>query len=130
MKYEELIDFLEHKMSMSHVYQPLLVRALVDAGGTATLRQLAQVFLSQDEGQLLYYEKRIKGMPLKVLKHHGVVASDGQLVSLSIGDLTLEQKAHIRMLCEQRLQCFVHTRGIGIWDYRLLDEEPIPDSLR
>jgi ATP adenylyltransferase len=130
MKYEELIDFLEHKMSMSHVYQPLLVRALVDAGGAATLRQLAQVFLSQDESQLLYYEKRIKGMPLKVLKNHGVVASDGQLVSLSIGDLTLEQKAHIRMLCEQRLQSFVQKRGIGIWDYRLLDEEPIPDSFR
>jgi hypothetical protein len=49
MKYEQLIDFLEHKMSMSHVYPPLLVRALLDAGGAATLRQLAQVFLSQDE---------------------------------------------------------------------------------
>jgi ATP adenylyltransferase len=34
------------------------------------------------------------------------------------------------MLCEQRLQAFVQKRGIGIWDYRLLDEEPIPDSLR
>lgn len=130
MEYKELIEFLEHKMSMSHVYQPLLVRALVDAGGAATLRQLAQVFLSQDESQLLYYEKRIKGMPLKVLKKYGVVASEGQLVSLSTGDLTIEQKAHIRMLCEQRLQSFVQKRGIGIWDYRLLDEEPIPDSLR
>jgi len=28
MTYEQLVDFLEHKMSMSHVYQPLLVRAL------------------------------------------------------------------------------------------------------
>ncbi len=115
---------------MSHVYQPLLVRALVDSGGTATLRQLAQVFLSQDESQLLYYEKRIKEMPLKVLRRHNVVESNGQLVSLTTPNLTLEQKAHIRMLCEQRLQSFVQKRGIGIWDYRLLDEEPIPDSLR
>jgi ATP adenylyltransferase len=117
-------------MSMSHVYQPFLIRALVDAGGAATLRQLAQVFLSQDESQLLYYEKRIREMPLKVLRGHGVVASDGQLVSLSTGGLTLEQKAHVRMICEQRLQSFVQKRGIGIWDYRLLDEEPIPDSVR
>jgi ATP adenylyltransferase len=65
MKYEDLVHFLERQISMSHVYQPLLVRALVDSGGTATLRQLAQVFLTQDESQLLYYEKRIKGMPLK-----------------------------------------------------------------
>jgi diadenosine tetraphosphate (Ap4A) HIT family hydrolase len=117
-------------MSMSHVYQPLLVRALVDAGGVATVRQLAQVFLVQDESQLLYYEERIKEMPLKVLKRHAVIASDGQLVSLNAKNLTLEQKAHIRMICEQRLQSFVQKRGIGIWDYRLLDEEPIPDSLR
>ena len=130
MTYEELADFLEHKMSMSHVYQPLLVRALVDAGGVATVRQLAQVFLAQDESQLLYYEKRIKEMPLKVLKRHAVIASDGQLVSLNTKNLTLQQKAHIRMICEQRLQSFVQKRGIWIWDYRLLDEEPIPDSLR
>jgi hypothetical protein len=31
MTYAELVNVLEHKMSMSHVYQPLLVRALVDA---------------------------------------------------------------------------------------------------
>jgi diadenosine tetraphosphate (Ap4A) HIT family hydrolase/5-methylcytosine-specific restriction endonuclease McrA len=130
MTYEELVDFLEHKMSMSHVYQPLLVRALVDAGGVATIRQLAQVFLTQDESQLLYYEKRIKEMPLKVLRRHEVITSDGQLVSLNTKTLTLQQKAHIRMICEQKLQSFVQKRGIGIWDYRLLDEEPIPDSLR
>jgi ATP adenylyltransferase len=128
--YEELVDFLEHKMSMSHVYQPLLVRALVDAGGVATVRQLAQVFLVQDESQLLYYEKRIKEMPLKVLKRHEVIASDGRVVSLNTNNLTLVQKAHIRMICEQKLQSFVQKRGIGIWDYRLLDDDPIPDSLR
>jgi hypothetical protein len=27
MTFQDLLDFLEHKMSMSHVYQPLLVRA-------------------------------------------------------------------------------------------------------
>ena len=82
----------------------------------------AWLLLQQDESQLLYYEKRIKEMPLKVLKRHAVIASDGQLVSLNTKKLTLQQKAHIRMICEQRLQSFVQKRGIGIWDYRLLDE--------
>jgi len=130
MTYEELVDFLKNKMIMSHVYQPLLVRALVDAGGVATVRQLAQVFLVQDESQLLYYEKRIKEMPIKVLERHAVIASDEQLVSLNAKNLTLVQKAHIRMICEQKLQSFVQRRGIGIWDYRMLDDDPIPDSLR
>ena len=66
MTYADPIDFLENRMSMSHIYQPLLIRALVDAGGAAKLRQLPQDFLLQDESQVLFYEKRIKEMPLKV----------------------------------------------------------------
>lgn len=41
MTFEILIEFLETKMSMSHIYQPLLIKTLVDAGGSATIRQLA-----------------------------------------------------------------------------------------
>ncbi len=130
MTYEELADFIENKMSMSHVYQPVLIRSLVDAGGHATIRQLAQAFLVQDESQLLYYEKRIKDMPFKVLKKHGIVERQGDLVSLTTRKLSLEQKARIRMLCEQRLQDFVSKRGLGVWDYRLLESDPVPDSLR
>ena len=90
MKYEELVHFLERQMSMSHVYQPLLVRALVDSGGNATLPQLAQVFLTQDESQLLYYEKRIREIPLKAHKRHGVIVADGQIMSLTAYPMTGE----------------------------------------
>ena len=130
MTYEELLSFIEHKMSMSHVYQPALIRALITTGGTATLRQLAQAFLAEDESQLIYYEKRIKEMPVKVLRKHGVINVEGPLVSLALPPLTLEQRAVIRMACEQRLQSFIHKRGLSIWDYRLLEEDPVPDSLR
>jgi|SRR6516162_8882401 hypothetical protein len=117
MTYEQLVDFLELKMSMSHVYQPLLIRALVDAGAAATVRQLAQVFLAQDESQLLYYEKRIKEMPIKVLKRHEVITANGQLVTLNTKGLTLQEKAHIRMICEQKLPVFcTETRH---WDLGL-----------
>jgi ATP adenylyltransferase len=130
MTFEELADFLESKMSMSHVYQPLLIRTLVDAGGAATLRQLAQAFVLQDESQLLFYEKRIKDMPVKVLSSHRVVERDGDFVSLTTELRTLEQKARIRMLCEMKLQEFIQRRGLGIWDYRLLETDPVPDDLR
>lgn len=128
--FNELVDFIEKKMAMSHVYQPALIRALVSAGGAATLRQLAQDFLCEDESQLLYYEKRIKEMPVKVLRKHGVITLEGQLVSLAVPYLTLEQRSRIRMACEQRLQTFVQKRGLAIWDYRLLEDDPVPDSLR
>jgi ATP adenylyltransferase len=129
MQFDDLIAFLENKMSMSHIYQPLLIRTLVDAGGSATIRQLATAFLSQDESQLIYYEDHIKKMPLNVLGKHGIITKDGDLVVLNTRKLTLEQKAKIKMICEQKLQEYVVKRGLSIWDYRMLDRDPIPDSL-
>ena len=70
MKFEDLTDFVENRMSMSHIYQPILIKSLVEAGGSATLRQLAFDFLSQAENQLLYYERKIKEMPLRMLLKH------------------------------------------------------------
>ena len=52
MEFADLIDFIENRMKMSHIYQPLLLRILVEAGGTATVRQIALGFLAQDESQL------------------------------------------------------------------------------
>lgn len=40
MTFEQLVDFLSSKMKMSHIYQPLLIRSLVDAGGSATPHHL------------------------------------------------------------------------------------------
>jgi diadenosine tetraphosphate (Ap4A) HIT family hydrolase len=130
MQFEKLLDFIENKMRLSHIFQPLLIKSLIEAGGSATIRQLAQSFLLQDESQLLYYEKRIKEMPLKVLKGHDIVSKDGDLVSINIKNLSYEQKAQIKMACENRLQDFILKRGLGIWDYRMLDTDPVSDSLR
>jgi ATP adenylyltransferase len=130
MRLENLIDFLQNRMSMSHIYQPLLIKSLVDSGGTATIRQLALQFLNQDESQILYYEDRIKKMPLKILSNHKIVSKDGELVSLNVPKLTLEQKAHIKMICEQKIQQYVAKKGLSIWDYRLLDNNPVSDVLR
>jgi hypothetical protein len=101
MTFKELVDFVKNRMMLSHIYQPLLIRSLVDTGGSATLRQLAHSFLAQDESQLLYYEKKIKNMPVPVLSRRGVVKRDGNLVSLTTKKLTFEQKARIKMLWER-----------------------------
>lgn len=130
MTFEKLKNFIQNQMRMSHVYQPLLIRTLIDAGGSATLRQLAQSFVIQDESQLLFYEKRIKEMPVKVLKKHGIIDYKESLVRLNVRKLSLEQKAFLRMLCEQKLQEYITRRGLTIWDYRLLDTAPVPDDVR
>lgn len=130
MKYEELKQFLENKMRMSHIYQPLLVKTLVELGGVATVRHLAMTFLNNDESQIQYYEKRLKEMPIKVLSQHNVIKKEKELVRLDIRNLTLEQKAEIKKICETKIQEFISKRGLKIWDYRLLDYDQVPDSLR
>ena len=50
-------------------------------------------------------------------------------MTLNTAKLTLEQKAQVKMICEKKLQEYVTKRGLSIWDYRLLDKDPIPDSL-
>ena len=88
MRFDDLLPFITEQMRMSHIYQPLLIRALVDAGGAATLRQLAHAFLAQDESQLRFCEQRVKEISLGVVAKHGVVRHDGQLVSVAVPDLT------------------------------------------
>lgn len=72
----ELIDFIRTRMRMSHIYQPVVIRSLIDSGNVATVRQLALDLLSSDEAQIRYYEDRIKKMPLPVLRRHGVISTD------------------------------------------------------
>lgn len=129
MTFEDLCNFIENKMRMSQIYQPLLIRSLIDSDGKATIRQLATIFNSLDESQLQYYEKCIKKMPAKILEGHGVIDRTGDLISLKIGKLTYEEKVKIRGLCEARIQQYLEKRGLSNWDHRLLDN-PVPDSLR
>lgn len=132
MQYTQLLTFVQDYLPrrMQHIYLPLLIGELVDSGGSATLRQLALSVLANDESQVMYYEKRLKEMPLKVLNKHGIISRDGDLISLNIEKLTFEQKSELKMLCQKALGEFINKKGLGIWDYRLLDNEPIPDSLR
>ena len=76
MTYDQIVDFITSKMKMSHIYQPLLIRSLVVAGGFATLRQLAQFFLSQDEVNSSTLKNHIKEMLIKVLSKHWMLTKE------------------------------------------------------
>ena len=127
---EQIIEFVRERMRMSRGYQSLLIRPLVRAGASAILRQLATALLVEDESQLLYYEERIKKMPLPVLRGHGVVISERDLVSLNAPPLTYERRAAIELACTQKLADFLQRRGLATWDYRLIQSDPVPTDVR
>jgi hypothetical protein len=127
---DQLAEWIDRDMRMSHVYQPGVLRALLDAGGVATVRQIAQSLLAADEAQIRWYEQRAKTMPLKVLRKHSIVTMDGDLVRLNVKALTFEKRARLRALCEQRIGEFLEQRGLATWDARLIETEPVPERLR
>jgi ATP adenylyltransferase len=129
MKFDELLKFIESELRMSHVYQPLLISLLVDSGGAATIRQLAQEFALADEVNVLHYEKRIKEMPVPVLARHGVLSRRAELIELQVEKLTYAQRAQIRAACEKRIAEFLEKRGIEIWG-GLLEMDPVPSTVR
>ena len=116
MKHEELIDFIKDKMSMAHIYQPLLIKELVKCDGAATVRQLAISMLVMDESRIQEYKKIFKRWPEQTLKKHGVLERNKELVSLTTEPMTLEQKSEILQVCEQKIHEYVRKRGEGIWD--------------
>ncbi len=69
-------------------------------------------------------------MPIRVLSNHGIIKKEGDLVSLEIEKLSFEQKAELKKLCEGKIQDYISKRGLSVWDYRLIDTDPISDSLR
>lgn len=129
MTFDDLLKFVESELRMSHVYQPLLISFLVESGGAATVRQLAQEFALADEASVLHYEKRIKEMPVPVLAKRGVISKRAELIELQVDKLTYVQSSQIRAACEKRIADFLEKRGIEIWS-GLLELDPVPSTVR
>src|ERR1700690_4228926 len=75
--FKNLRDFIQNRMRMSHIYQPVMIKELLKRGGKANIRNIAAAFLARDASQLEYYEQITKDMPGKVLGKHGIVERDG-----------------------------------------------------
>jgi len=86
--------------------------------------------LLEDESQIRYYEDRIKKMPLRVLKSHGVVTAEKGLVTLNVEALDYQQRAAVQLVCALKLGEFLRRRGLSTWDYRLIETEPVPGDVR
>ena len=69
----QLREFILSQMRMSHIYQPVMLKTLIEHQGAATIREIATQFLARDESQLEYYDQIVKRMPGRVLSNHGLV---------------------------------------------------------
>lgn len=123
MTKEELLEFIgdDKKMRMSHIYQPLLIKLLVEAGGISTVRQLAIEFLTEDEPYVKYYEDIIKRYPHQTLSKKGIISSDEKkrvfTLSTDVSKLSPADRAEITLACEQRIREYIQKRE-DLWEYK------------
>jgi diadenosine tetraphosphate (Ap4A) HIT family hydrolase/5-methylcytosine-specific restriction endonuclease McrA len=119
VRFEDLADFIERGMRMSHVYQPVMLRALLDGGGRAGRVEIARALLNQDQSQLEYYSAITSNMVGRVLVNRGIVERDGGTYRLiGYDELTPGQARRLSELCEKKLGEYVARRGAAIWEHR------------
>jgi ATP adenylyltransferase len=131
----QLVDFVLHRMRMAHVYQPVMLMAMLKHKGSASAKQISQALLSHDESQLEYYRSITGNMVGRVLKNHGLVDSQGsgwsrQWDLVGFDDLTVTDIQAIGEACLQRLTAYIKKRGKRIWAHRTGGSGYVPGSLR
>lgn len=134
-----LKSFIRETMQMSHVYQPVMLRVLLERGGYASTEEIAKALLGHDPSQIKYYKKRTKEMVGKVLTKHGIVEpiKDGNRIvgyRLNADSLSKIEIATLKRFCDNRLDEFVEKRGDDVWKHRrdidsLKDEASFQDVL-
>ena len=73
---ERLLDFVTNRMSMSSVYQPLLIKALVESGGRCSAEELARVILLADTFAAARALKILMRRPRRTLLRHQIAGYD------------------------------------------------------
>ena len=131
----DLIHFISKKMRMSHIYQPVMIKALLENGGEATTEEIATSLLSYDQSQVEYYTLRTKNMVGKVLAKNGVVEpiKDGRQITgyrLTEATHTDAQRAALKAMCDEAIDAYISKRGEAIWGHRGPDSGYVSGSVR
>ena len=52
--FKSLSDFIQKKMRISHIYQPVMIMELLKGSGKSKVKQIAKKFLQHDFSQIEY----------------------------------------------------------------------------
>jgi len=130
-EFNRLIHYISQKMRMSHVYQPVMLRTILENNGVATTTQIAKALLSRDISQIEYYEERVKQMVGKVLINNGIVQKNKDVYVIpDFAELTDEEAAELINTCDLKLEEFVSKRGDAAWSHRTKSSGYISGSIR
>ncbi len=109
-----LLHFLKEKMSMTEVYQPVVIRELLLKGGTCSKSELALALARYDQSVIEFYEKVLMRWPKQTLVKHGIVAYDRKTKTFTLSQPHAETAhADVEIAeCENQIRKWQRTRSI------------------
>jgi ATP adenylyltransferase len=126
-----LKDFIEKKMSMSHIYQPVMIKVLLENGGVANKKTIAQNILSYDFSQVEYYEGITNSMVGRVLRKNEVVSKEKNIYALKhFENISSSEVQELIALCDLKINEYISKRGTKIWEHRRRNRKAVPGSTR
>jgi diadenosine tetraphosphate (Ap4A) HIT family hydrolase/5-methylcytosine-specific restriction endonuclease McrA len=130
--FEKLKNFIIKDMSMSHIYQPVMLIALLKNKGKTSVKEIAQSILNQDPTQIEYYSEIVKNMVGKVLtKNRGITEKTDEVYSLIDGDqLSHNEVNELISLCEQKIQEYEKKRDGSHWEHRKRGRRVVSGTVR
>lgn len=110
-QYYDLLRFIEHDMRMQAVYQPVLLRTLLQNNGTASRSTIAEQIRIQDNNRMgtqIRYEQIVRNLPGQVLTDRGWISydnhSDQYKLFLNIDTLSDVETAALISACRSRIE--------------------------
>ena len=133
MTYTHLADFIDNGMRMSHIYQPVMLIALLEHGGKLKDSEIAKALLAQDQSQIEYYTTIANNMVGKVLRNREVVTrerSSKEYTLQGFESLSPDEIENLKEKCIQRLDAYLEKRGSSIFDHRRKSSGYISGTIR
>lgn len=129
--FRRLSDFIQNEMRMSHVYQPVMLKALLTNRGEASVREIAKALLSEDQSQIEYYEQITKRMVGRVLTtNRGITTKTGDVYVLNgFSELSKGEQEELVALCDGKIAKFLESRS-DPWSHRRQTDGYVPGTLR
>lgn len=108
-----LLDFLNKRMSMTDLYQPVIIRELLLHEGARTKEELAAILASYDPSVQEYYEKIVMRWPKITLTKHGIVEYErkGSLFRLLALPDDPAQRQEAVEVCEGKIAAWLEKKS-------------------
>ena len=132
MTFSELKKFISKDMSMSHIYQPVMLIELLKNQGQASVTQIAQAILNKDPSQIEYYSQIVKRMVGDVLTNKRKITTKNkhQYFLYGVKTLSKDEIAQLVALCEVKIDEYESKRQGAQWEHRKRGRRPVSGTIR